>query len=334
MKKYLLQLSMFIILLQINLFSQTEAEGNFEVTFFVAADTHFDPPPESDQFYHTVAMNSVCGSIENIPASIWPKIINGNVTNFGSAGEKIDLPSGVVLAGDITDRADPKSLELFKTRYEKGKGDKVINFPVYVGLGNHDLDPQHVGDSASIYRNYMFNYIEVRHKGESAPVPVLNFDDKSRNYSWNWNGVHLIQTHRFAGNTENGQVNSIEWLNKDLEKHASNNKPVIIVQHYGFDPWSLEWSTLEERETLYETIKNFNIVAIFVGHNHIAEKLVWRGFDVFQVNNAWPDSDGNGSFAICKITNNYLDVVTCRWKNGEGDIEFIEPYFHKNINIK
>ena len=320
-----------ILVFNSNIISQSQNISSDAITFFVAADTHFDPPPETDQYFHIVAMNSVCGTIQNTNALHWPKIINGNMTNFGSNGNIIDVPLGLIMAGDITDRADPKTLELFKKRYEKGDGDKVINFPVYVGLGNHDLDPQHVGDSAEVFRKSMLNYVDERHNGSRAPVPVANFDEKSKNYSWDWGNVHFIQTHRFAGNTENGMANSLEWLNEDLKIYAKENKPVVIIQHYGFDDWSLEWYKEGEMDSLYNAIKNYNVIAIFVGHNHLAENLIWKGINIFQVNNAWPDSDGNGSFAICKVTDNYIDVVTCRWINGQGDVELIAPYFHKDF---
>lgn len=320
-----------IFLFSVKVYPQEINDKIFEVTFFVAADTHFDPPPESDQYYHILAMNTICGTVNGKDAVVWPEFIDGVKTEFGSAGQKINIPNGVVLVGDITDRADPAALKLFKSRYEKGEGDKKINFHVYIGLGNHDLDPQHVGVNAEKYKNNMLAYVKERHQGKNAPVPVLNFDDLSKNYSWNWGNVHFIQTHRFAGNTENGQTNSLDWLAADLKKYAKDGKPVIIFQHYGFDKWSLGWWSEKEREQLYNTIKKYNIVGIFVGHNHFAENIIWKGINVFQVNNAWPDDDGNGSFAVCKITNNYMDVVTCRWKDGQGNVELIAPYFHKEF---
>ena len=33
---------------------------------------------------------------------------------------------------------------------------------------------------------------------------------------------------------------------------------------------------------MYNAIKNYNVIAIFVGHNHLAENLKWNGIDVFQ----------------------------------------------------
>lgn len=320
-----------ILFFNSNIIAQSKNCNNNGFTFFVAADTHFDPPPETDQYFHILAMNSVCGTLPNKEALIWPEKISGKMTNFGSIEEEINIPLGLIMAGDITDRAEPNTLELFMRRYQKGEGNKVVNFPVYVGLGNHDMDPQHVGDSAEAYRHSMLNYVDKRHKGSNAPVPVDNYDDKSRNYSWDWKNVHFIQTHRFAGNIENGMPNSIEWLKKDLKQSASDNKPIVIIQHYGFDEWSKGWYKEGELDSLYSAIKDYNIIAIFVGHNHLAENLTWKGINIFQVNNAWPDGDGNGSFSICKITDNYMDVVTCRWINGKGDVELVAPYFHKEF---
>lgn len=46
----------------------------------------------------------------------------------------------MVIAGDIFDRARPEIIDLYRQRYERGEGEKRIHFPVYPGLGNHDLD--------------------------------------------------------------------------------------------------------------------------------------------------------------------------------------------------
>ena len=91
-------------------FAQENQAYKLDVTFFVASDLHFDPPPETDQYYHVVAMNTICGSVEGKDALIWPNEIDGAVTDFGSAGQRIQLPKGVVTCGDITDRADPRAL--------------------------------------------------------------------------------------------------------------------------------------------------------------------------------------------------------------------------------
>ena len=187
-------------------------DDKLDVTFFVAADTHFDPPPDSDTYYHVRAMNRIPGT------EIWPEIIDGRLTHFGGSGSKISRPHGVILAGDIVDKAGADALGLFRQRYEQGPGDKQIKYPVYLGLGNHDINPSKDEKIRLEGRQRMWNYVEERHKGKHAPAPVSNFDAVSRNYSWDWENIHLVQTHRFAGDIENGQASSIKWLEEDMKK--------------------------------------------------------------------------------------------------------------------
>jgi cytolysin (calcineurin-like family phosphatase) len=126
----------------------------------------------------------------------------------------------------------------------------------------------------------------------------------------------------------------LQWLKEDLKKNASDGNPIIIFQHYGFDKSSLEWWSDEQRKALKDVISDYNVIAIFVGHNHFAENLEWEGIPVFQVNNAWKDADGNGSFAICQVTENTINVITCRWRDSEGNTEFVAPFYHGKINQK
>ncbi|MGQ7871006.1 metallophosphoesterase [Sunxiuqinia sp. sy24] len=301
-----------------------------DVTFFVAADTHFDPPPDSDTYYHVRAMNRIPEEVS------WPAEIGNKTTSFYSAGEKINNPAGVILAGDILDKADEAALELLRTRYEQGDGSKQINYPVYLGLGNHDINPN-VGEKEKLEgRERMWRYVEMRHKGANAPVLVENFHNDSRNFSWNLGKLHLVQSHLFAGATSDKLTSSLDWLEKDLEEFASKGEPVVIFQHYGFDKWALKWWTDKERKDLFDVLKKYNVVGIFAGHTHFAEILEWEGIPVFQVNNAWPEigngnNDGNGSFAVVRITNKFIDMVTCRWLNGEGDVELVAPFYRREF---
>ena len=43
---------------------------SFDITFIVASDTHFDEPPETDQYMQVQAINKVAGNIK------WPEMIN------------------------------------------------------------------------------------------------------------------------------------------------------------------------------------------------------------------------------------------------------------------
>lgn len=57
----------------------------------------------------------------------------------------------------------------------------------------------------------------------------------------------------------------------------------------------------------------------------------YRGYPVYQVNNAWKDEDGNGSFAVLRIKGDRVTVVSCRWKNGEGELETVEPVLNREL---
>ncbi len=70
---------------------------------------------------------------------------------------------------------------------------------------------------------------------------------------------------------------------------------------------------------------------MIVGHTHAAFNYSWEGLRVFQVNNAKGENgtgnnDGNGSFSIVRVTDQQLDVVTCRWLDDQGHYELIGPY--------
>jgi hypothetical protein len=61
-------------------------------------------------------------------------------------------------------------------------------------------------------------------------------------------------------------------------------------------------------------------------------QYTWEGLRVFHANNAKAEidtgnRDGNGSFAIVRITDSRLDVVTCRWLDDTGRFELIGPFY-------
>jgi cytolysin (calcineurin-like family phosphatase) len=92
------------------------------------------------------------------------------------------------------------------------------------------------------------------------------------------------------------------------------------------------WWTAAQRTAYRNALGNRNIAGIFVGHSHAAFHYTWEGLRVFHVNNAKAENgtgnnDGNGSFAIVRITDTRLDVVTCRWLDDQGRYELVEPFY-------
>ncbi len=300
-----------------------------DVTFYVVSDTHADPPQDS---YDLRAISRAINAVSQ--GGQWPSKIGGADTGF--AGGAIAAPRGVVFTGDITGWGTaPSEIATFRRYFEAGNSGDSISFPSYVGLGNHDLDSaDRDAGTAAAYRSQYWAYVDQRHKGSNAPVQADSFDAASHAYSWDFDDVHFVQTHRFPGDTNYGLTSNLEFLENDLAARASDGRPVFVFHHYGMDAFGTEdrWWTASDREKYRNALGNYNVVSIFVGHSHAAFQYDWEGRHVIHVNNAKAENgtgnkDGNGSFAIARITDHRFDVVTCRWVDDQGHYELVAPFY-------
>ena len=116
-----------------------------------------------------------------------------------------------------------------------------MHLPVYVGLGNHDLDQDGPPPHVDWYRRELRDYVELNHRQacSSSRRCRRQYDAASDCYSWDWGGLHLVQSHRFAGDTSKGAVSGLPWLKQDLATYAGDGRPVILFQHYGWDTFSI-----------------------------------------------------------------------------------------------
>lgn len=303
----------------------TPAAGR-DVTVVVAADLHFDLPPETDQYYHVVAMNQLPGQF----------VFPADTAAAGStSATPVDHIDAVVLAGDMFDKARPEILSLYRDRYEPGEGDRRIHYPVYPGFGNHDIDPA-VSDKGADNlkgRAFSLHYLDSILQDKLAKKEILNLHPGSRSYSWNIGDVHFIQAQRFSGDTAYSKSN-FDWLADDLRTYASKGNPVVYIQHYGVDPWALKWWPQAARNRLFDLLDHYNVAAFLVGHTHTPSLQSYRGYPIYQVNNAWPDEDGNGAFAVVRIRENTVDIASCRWTDGEGHFETVGPFVHDTLPRK
>jgi cytolysin (calcineurin-like family phosphatase) len=304
-----------------------------DITFYVVADTHADPVEEYDLRAQARAVNAVS------QGGVWPASIAGTDTHF--KGGPIAPPRGVVFVGDLTGWGTaPTEIPMFQHYFQKGTSSESIAFNAYLGLGNHDVDTADRDmATADAYRATYWNFIDAHHLGANALVPVGRFDAPTHNYSWSWDDVHLVQTHRFCGDSQYGLPPSLNFLTDDLATTANDGRPVFLFHHYGMDAFGTEdrWWTQADRDAYRAILKGHAISAIFVGHSHAAFQYSWEGLRVFQVNNAKAENgtgnnDGNGSFAIVRITNDSLDIVTCRWLDDQGHYELIAPFFSGPAN--
>lgn len=316
MKQILFLLTMFLSVSC----SSAKEQNERDVTVVIAGDLHFDLPPETDQYYHVVTMNRLENNFV-FPAEALP----------GIAGEKVKKLDGVILAGDIFDKPGDEILALYRQRYEKGKGDKTIHYPVYPGLGNHDIVPYPEGKGDNLEgRSFTLHYIDSILNDKLEKKEILNLHPGSRSYSWNIGDVHFIQAQRFSGDTTYSESN-FDWLADDLKTYASAGNPVVYIQHYGVDPWALKWWPQADRNRLFDLLNSYNVAAFLVGHTHAASLQHYRGYPIYQVNNAWPDKDGNGSFAVLRIKGDKVAVASCRWIDDKGGFEVVPPYQNDSL---
>lgn len=291
-----------------------------DITLIMASDLHFDSAPETDQFYHILTMNKLPHTY------VWAKDAPKSFV-----GETLTKVDGVVISGDTFDNPCPESIKAYKRRYEIGTGEKQIHYNVYPGFGNHDVHPGQKGDVDNLSgRAYSLKFLDSTLQAKLSKKEILNIHPSSRAYSWNIGDVHFVQMHTYAGDTTYCESN-MKWLKEDLKKYASKGNPVVVVQHYGFDDWAAKWWPEKVRSQLFDLLDQYNLAGFFVGHTHEASVQTYKGHNIYQINNAWPDEDGNGSFAVLKIKGNDVGIATCRWIDDKGNYEIIAPKLNSTL---
>ena len=289
--------------------------------------------------------------INNVAAHRWPTEIGGAPTGLAGAGTAIATPLGIVVGGDMTDDGggqvalpeEGSQLRQFSQRYQQGTGPDRVHFPVYTGLGNHDLDQDGRPPNVDWYRRELRDYVEMNHRSSvffKPPVPVTNYDPITDNYSWDWGGLHLVQTHKFAGDVSKGAIDSLPWLKADLAAYAGDGRPVVLFQHFGWDPFSTEvwdpaartfddtgdgephWWSEAQREALHAAIRDYNVVAVFHGHQHESALVYsWRGLDLFK-----PKAAYMGGLGVVRVTDRFIDVVLAEVVGDAGQLTFTNAF--------
>ena len=331
--------------------------GKTDVTFLFSNDIHAcrmasglspnclqEGKTDANLLRHIAALNGLEGER-------WPEMVGGATSGLASAGERIAKPRGLVIGGDMTDDGggqialpqEGTQLMQFSHRYQEGVGPDRVHFPVYVGLGNHDLDQDGPPPHVDWYRRELRDYVEINHRPSvffKPPVPADNYDAESDCYSWNWGRLHLVQAQRFAGDTAKGAVSGLPWLKADLAAYAGDGRPVVIFQHYGWDPFSLErwdpaketfddegagaphWWTDADRQAMLETLAGYNVIGIFHGHQHETPMVYRRdGLDIFK-----PKAAYMGGFALMRVTDAFMDVALGEATGEAGQVIFTNAF--------
>jgi cytolysin (calcineurin-like family phosphatase) len=334
-----------------------------DATFLFIADVHacrmtkgFSPHCQQEGKTDANLLRNVA-ALNGIVGQRWPSEIGGMATGLHFAGQPIGTPLGIVVGGDMTDDgggqitlpSEGTQLLQFSQRYQQGVGPDRVHFPVYVGLGNHDLDQNGPRGHVNWYRRELRDYVEVNHRTGvffKPQVPADSYDVDSDCYSWNWGGLHCVQTHRFAGDTGHGASSGLPWLKQDLAANAADGRPVVLFQHYGWDAFSIEvwdkarrqyddsgngvahWWSEADRQALLAALKGYNVVAIFHGHQHETPMIYQRdGLDLFK-----PKAAFMGGFAVARITDDVMDVVLGEASGEPGEVVFTQA-FSKPIDV-
>lgn len=290
-------------------------------------------------------------AINQLDKKMWPRQIDGVETGLRNAGTPIKTPLGLIIGGDMTDDGGGQvktpgegwQLQQFANRYSQGTGLDQSHVPVYAGLGNHDLDQDGALPHIDFYRRELRDYVEFNHRNSvfnKPPVPVTDYDIPSDNYSWDWGGLHLVQLQRFGGDHSKGAISGLEWLKRDLASYAADGRPVVVFQHYGWDPFSLErwdpeartfddhgagaahWWSEEDRQALLAALKDYNVIGLFHGHEHPTPMIYSaEGLDLFK-----PIASYMGGFALARVTDDTFEVVLGKAYGDRGEAVFTHAF--------
>jgi hypothetical protein len=200
-------------------------------------------------------------------------------------------PRGLFTLGDLTDghkelpRQQAQWSE-FETLFPvSGVALGSGTVPVFALAGNHDGDldgPQRRG-------------LVARNRALQAAGRLAAISTNGAHFAVHWEGVHLVSLGLCPADTTDAETpfkygrpgagswndpqGALTFLRDYLVRHVgSSGEPVLLLQHYGFDGFSLNdwnWWTLKQRRAFYELLKDYHIVAILHGHNHHAERYQW-----------------------------------------------------------
>jgi hypothetical protein len=189
-----------------------------ELTFYAMSDTHVGHVIDREKGTIKQQCEEVAW-INSLPGAAYPEAMGGVV----------GPPRGVVMAGDlINDGA-------LADRYPKQWADWVADFgvdgegrcrfPVFEGVGNHDVN----------LNLFVFNQIKQRNRKRLVLGYIGHVSDNGYHYSWDWNGVHFVNVNIFPGNEWHGEADAYgpahdplfarDFLEKDLRQNVGNSAP-------------------------------------------------------------------------------------------------------------
>ena len=287
------------------------AAAKRDVTFFVASDTHYG----QDQWETNEAGNkSAIGLLNGLPGTPFPR------AEFGVVGQ----PRAVLVPGDLTDSGTASNFNGYWMVHGhdgyaddwpiNGGAGRRLHFPIIEGYGNHDVQNQ-TGDA-------VLRGIVARNRQSKL---ARTFSPDGLHSAWDWDDVRFVNVGLYPGGPGEAR-DSLTFLKADLARHVGGSgRPVVVMQHYGFDEFSREhrWWTDAERLAYGDAVKPYNVAAIFSGHQHWAHRVAWQGINDYVLPKARGDNGTDGVYAV-RITGNQMIVAHHRL-SGAWDNVWVQP---------
>lgn len=241
----------------------------------LTSDVHIGPVIDPMQQQKLVAMQKY---IQESPTNVQSVILAGDLAE--KYGKKIETDAFknlffIPLVQALTAKISNQIAQSMGKDVYPGAG-------VYLGVGNHDT-----------YWNqeYAGTFIN-QFLSEPYPTAMMRFLQSTNHayqYSFMLGGIKFINlglypSFSFSGGikTEKG-ISSLNFLMIELMSTIINfpqthkKDPVILFFHYPMSGSWADWWSKAEKDALYDAIKNYNILAILVGHAHVSSIHYFRG---------------------------------------------------------
>lgn len=275
--------------------SEKKREAN--CTLIVGADLRFAAQLNTELFHHVLAVNAL------------------------GEHRRID---GVVLATDLFDNAPPKLLDFYRQRWERGADYRQIHydtFPTFATLDGMAADERPA--EMRIGMEFNLHYLDSMLLDMKNAGRILAIHRSSRSYSFDLGGVHFVCGQLAAGDTTYGESN-MQWIAADLRRYAIDGRPVVYVQHYGFDAQSRERWSEAQRAELFDILEQYNLAAVFVGYTPNGATQRYRDVTIHQMPNMGCGVEDRPLFDVLQIKGRRVTVERFAIVDNEGRTERVE----------
>jgi hypothetical protein len=333
--------------------------SNGDVTFFAFGDPQYGGGPADKNSFHIQALNQApdllwpavggltsAGSRVGEPRGV---IIAGDLTQNGQAGRNPlnEWFSGAPYTVDLNQQyglslPDPlvsAELGLFLRDYGLGGNDGLnlfkLKWRVLEGYGNHDFDV--LERFAELYKGQAPAVDVVSHRNQvrrTWPEMRRFAPGNAGHYSWDWDHLHVVHLNLAPADMPAASGvqyprdprGALTFLQQDLAAEVGTScRPVMVVSHYGFDPFSQEerWWDAAQRMALLDVLRPYNVAALLHGHVHmtrIYQTMDRSGkiYDVFSLGSpfyaGYENNGGRGHFAIFRLKGRRLEASDVSWQ--------------------